>query len=125
MPFVRIDLREGKDEGYRTEIGRVVHESLVSIGVPKDDRFQVISEHDPANFIFDADYLGVHRSHDLIFVQITWNEGRTLEQKKALYQAIADGLHAAIGLRREDVFVSLVEVKKENWSFGNGVAQYA
>jgi 4-oxalocrotonate tautomerase len=125
MPFVRIDLREGKDEGYRTEIGRVVHKALVSVGVPADDRFQVISEHDPANFIFDPDYLGVHRGHDLVFVQITWNEGRTVDQKRALFKAIADGLHETIGLRREDVFVNLVEVKKENWSFGNGVAQYA
>jgi 4-oxalocrotonate tautomerase len=93
--------------------------------VPKDDRFQVISEHDPSNFVFDADYLGVHRSHDLVVVQITWNEGRTVDQKRALYKAIADGLHAAIGLRREDVLINLVEVKKENWSFGNGIAQYA
>jgi phenylpyruvate tautomerase PptA (4-oxalocrotonate tautomerase family) len=58
-------------------------------------------------------------------IQITWNEGRTLEQKKALYKAIADGLGGRLGLRREDVFVSLVEVRRENWSFGNGIAQYA
>ena len=60
-----------------------------------------------------------------MIVQITWNEGRTVEQKKALSKAIADGLAGKLGLRREDVFVSLVEVKKENWSFGNGIAQYA
>ncbi len=64
------------------------------------------------------------RTDDFICIQITWNEGRTLEQKKALYAGIADGLHAAVGIRREDVFINLVEVKKENWSFGNGQAQY-
>ena len=125
MPLVRIDLRKGKDAPYRAQISRVVYESLVSVGVPKDDRFQVIAEHDADGFIFDGDYLGVHRTDDLIFIQITWNEGRTTDQKRALYKAIADGLHAAVGLRREDVFIGLVEVKKENWSFGNGIAQYA
>jgi 4-oxalocrotonate tautomerase len=125
MPFVRIDLRKGKDAGYRQEIGRVVYEALLSVGVPKNDRFQVIGEHEAESFQFDSDYIGVHRTEELVIIQITWNEGRSTEQKKALYKAIADGLHSALGLRREDVFVNLIEVKKENWSFGNGEAQYA
>jgi 4-oxalocrotonate tautomerase len=125
MPFVRIDLRKGKDAAFREGISRVVHEALVSVGVPKDDRFQVISEHELPNFVFDPSYLGVRRSEEMVMIQITWNEGRTLDQKKALYKAIADGLAGKLGLRREDVFVNLVEVKRENWSFGNGVAQYA
>jgi 4-oxalocrotonate tautomerase len=125
MPLARIDLRKGKDAAYRREIGRVVYEAMIGVGVPQKDRFQVIHEHDADDFFFDAEYLGIHRSDDLVIIQITWNEGRTVEQKKALYKAIAEGLHAAVGLRLEDVFVNLVEVKKENWSFGNGVAQYA
>jgi len=125
MPLVRIDLRKGKDATYRQEIGQIVHEALISVGVPKDDHFQTISEHEPANFVFDPTYLGVRRSEDLVIIQITWNEGRTVEQKKALYNAIADGLAGKPGLRREDVFVSLLEVRRENWSFGNGIAQYA
>jgi 4-oxalocrotonate tautomerase len=125
MPLVRIDLRKGKDATYRHEIGQIVHEALISVGVPKDDHFQTISEHEPPNFVFDPTYLGVRRSEDLVIVQITWNEGRTVEQKKALYKAIADGLAAKVGLRREDVFVNLVEVRRENWSFGDGIAQYA
>ncbi|KJC52847.1 4-oxalocrotonate tautomerase [Bradyrhizobium sp. LTSP885] len=124
MPLVRIDLRKGKDAAFRRDVGKAVYEAMLSVGVPKDDRFQVISEHDAGNFLFDPDYLGIHRSDDLVIVQITWNEGRTLEQKKALYKAIAGGL-SALGVRPEDVFINLVEVKKENWSFGNGVAQYA
>ena len=125
MPLVRIDLRKGKDPAYRDEIGLIVHDALISVGVPKDDHFQVITEHEPPNLVFDPSYLGIRRSDDLVMIQITWNEGRTVEQKKALYKAIADGLAGKPGLRREDVFVSLVEVKKENWSFGNGIAQYA
>jgi 4-oxalocrotonate tautomerase len=125
MPLVRIDLRKGKQAAYREAISRIVHEALVSVGVPKDDRFQVISEHDSENFVFDPNYLDIRRTEDLVIIQITWNEGRTVEQKKALYKAIADGLAATLSLRREDVFIGLVEVKKENWSLGNGVAQYA
>ena len=125
MPLVRIDLRKGKQTAYREAISRIVHEALVSVGVPKDDRFQVIAEHDAENFFFDLNYLGIRRTEDLVIIQITWNEGRTVEQKKALYKAIADGLAAKLSLRREDVFISLVELKKENWSFGNGIAQYA
>jgi 4-oxalocrotonate tautomerase len=125
MPLVRIDLRKGKQAAYRETISRIVHEALVSVGVPKDDRFQVIAEHDAENFVFDQNYLDIRRTEDLVIIQVTWNEGRTAEQKKALYKAIADGLAAKLSLRREDVFISLVEVKKENWSFGNGVAQYA
>ena len=125
MPLVRIDLRKGKDATYREEIGGIVHEALISVGVPKDDRFQTINEHEPPNFVFDPAYLGIRRSEDLVMIQITWNEGRTLEQKKALFKAIADGFAGRLGMRREDVFVNLVEVRKENWSFGRGVAQYA
>jgi Tautomerase enzyme len=84
MPLVRIDLRKGKQDAYRGAISRVVHEALVSVGVPKDDRFQVINEHDSENFVFDLNYLDIRRSEDLVIIQITWNEGRTVEQKKAL-----------------------------------------
>ena len=125
MPLVRIDLRKGKQAAYREAISTVVHEALVSVGVPKDDRFQLIAEHDSENFVFDQTYLDIRRSEDLVIIQITWNEGRTVDQKKALYKAIADGLATRLSLRREDVFVQLVEVKQENWSFGNGIAQYA
>ncbi|MCP5421157.1 MAG: tautomerase family protein [Gammaproteobacteria bacterium] len=125
MPFVRIDLQKGKSADYRQCVGQVVYDALISVGVPKDDRFQVIQEHAEDSLIFDPGYLGVARSKDFISIRITWNEGRNVDQKRALYRAIADGLHASVGLRPEDVFINLIEVKKENWSFGNGEAQYA
>ncbi len=126
MPLVRIDLQKGKDANYRRQAGQIVYEAMVATtGVPKNDHFQIIGEHSAENFVFDPEYLGIHRSSDLVYVQIFFNEGRSLDQKKALYKAIADGLSAELKLRREDVFISLVEVKKENWSFGNGIAQYA
>ncbi len=126
MPLVRIDLQKGKDANYRRKAGQIVYEAMVATtGVPKNDHFQIIGEHSAENFVFDPDYLGIHRSSDLIYVQIFFNEGRSVDQKKALYKAIADGLSAELKVRQEDVFIGLVEVEKENWSFGNGIAQYA
>lgn len=125
MPLVRIDLRVGKDSAYRQQLARAVYDALLGVGVPVNDRFQVITEHTADAFFFDPGYLGIARSEDLVIIQITWNEGRTTAQKRALYKAIADGLHETVGMRREDVFINLVEVKRENWSFGNGEAQYA
>jgi phenylpyruvate tautomerase PptA (4-oxalocrotonate tautomerase family) len=126
MPLVRIDLVAGKPAVYRRTAGEVVYGAMIeTLNVPKDDRFQVITEHPFDGFVFDAGYLGIRRTVDCIFIQVTLNEGRTVEKKRAFYKAIADGLHERLAVRREDVFVSLVEVKKENWSFGNGEAQYA
>jgi phenylpyruvate tautomerase PptA (4-oxalocrotonate tautomerase family) len=126
MPLARIDIPAGKSDDYRTTVGDIVYEAMVStLNAPKDDRFQVISERGPNELIADPNYLGISRSKDCLFIQLTLNEGRTVEQKKAFYKAVADGLHERLKLRREDVFINLVEVKKENWSFGNGIAQYA
>lgn len=125
MPLVRIDLREGKSPEYRAEIGDAVYNALVGVvGVQVNDRFQVIQEHKADDLVADPGYFGISRSDDVVFIHITLNQGRTLEQKQNLYRAIADGLHARVGLRREDVFIGLVEVPKENWSFGNGEVQY-
>jgi 4-oxalocrotonate tautomerase len=126
VPLVRIDLVEGKGAAYGRTVGEVVYEAMrATINVPKDDRFQIISEHPADALVFDPSYLGIQRSKDCLCIQITLNEGRTLDQKRAFYKAIADGLAARLDLRREDVVISLVEVRKENWSFGNGEAQYA
>jgi phenylpyruvate tautomerase PptA (4-oxalocrotonate tautomerase family) len=125
MPLARIDLAKGKPETYRQTIGEVIYQAMLDkLKVPKDDRFQVITEHSPENFIFDRNFLGVSRSADCIFIQVTLNEGRTMEVKRAFYKAVADGLHERLGLLREDVLINLVEVAKGNWSFGNGIAQY-
>jgi 4-oxalocrotonate tautomerase len=126
MPLVRIDLAEGTPAGYRAAIGDVVYRAMTGVlNVPEDDKFMVISEHAPGDLIVDPDYLGIHRTADAVVIQVILNEGRTVAVKQDFYRAVADGLHERIGLRREDVFISLVEVKKENWSFGNGEAQYA
>jgi phenylpyruvate tautomerase PptA (4-oxalocrotonate tautomerase family) len=126
VPLARIDLPAGKPAGYGRAVADVVYEAMIAtLNAPKNDRFQVISEHAREALIIDPTYLGIERSADAVMIQLTLNEGRTVEVKKAFYKAVADGLHARVGLRREDVIVNLLEVKKENWSFGNGMAQYA
>jgi phenylpyruvate tautomerase PptA (4-oxalocrotonate tautomerase family) len=126
MPLVRIDLMEGKPVEYCRGIGEVVYLAMIEVlKVPKDDRFQVIAEHPEHSLIADENYLGIKRTQDCVFIQITLNEGRSVEKKKSFYRAVAEELDARLGLRREDVFINLVEVPEENWSFGNGEAQYA
>ena len=126
MPLARIDLTQGKSPEYCRIVGDIVYEAMVDIlKSPSGDRFQVIAEHPTYAHIADENYLGIRRTQDCVFIQLTLNAGRTVEQKKAFYKAVADGLHARLGLRPEDVFINLIEVQKENWSFGNGIAQYA
>lgn len=126
MPFAQISLRSGKTEAYRQAIFDGVYRALrETFDVPEDDQFMVMTEHEAANFRYGATYLDIARSDDLVFIQITANNTRTLEQKKALFRRIAQLLGENPGLRPEDVFVNLVEVLKENWSLGGGLAQYA
>ena len=126
MPLARIDVPAGKSADYRSVIGDVVYNAMISaLKAPKDDRFQVITEHPTGGLVIDPTYLGIQRTENAIIIQVTMNEGRTLDMKRAFFKAVADGLHERLGLRREDVVINLVEVKKENWSFGNGEAQYA
>jgi len=126
MPLVRIDLPAGKSVDYGTTIGDVVYDALVeTLSVPVDDKFQVITEHHGPGLVVDPTYLGIARTADAVIIQITLNEGRTTMLKQAFYKAVADGLRLRVGLDRADVIINLVEVKKENWSFGNGEAQYA
>jgi 4-oxalocrotonate tautomerase len=125
MPIVRIDLIDGKSEEYRTQVGEIVYQTLLDVlNVPKGDRFQVITEHREGALSFDREYLDVHRSNDCIFFQITLNAGRSVELKQSFYKELTDRLHQGVKLRKEDVFINLVEVPKENWSYGNGLAQY-
>jgi 4-oxalocrotonate tautomerase len=125
MPLVRIDLAEGKAADYGIQVGQVVYRALVDVmNAPDGDLFQIITEHPQKALQFDREFLGVHRSDDCVFVQITLNTGRTVEMKQRFYRAVADELHQQLKLRKEDLVISLVEVPKENWSFGNGEAQY-
>ena len=126
MPLVHVSLRQGKPPHYREAILDGVYGALrETFDVPEDDRFMTISEHDATNFSYGANYLGIARSDDLLMIQLTVSNTRSVEQKKALYRRISANLVNDPGVRPEDIFISLVEVLPENWSFGHGIAQYA
>ena len=117
---------EGKSPEYRRKVGDAVHKALVeTINVPANDRFQLITEHAADGFVYDAEYLGIPRDRDLVIIQATISAGRPLELKRALYRRIVQNLADAVGLASGNVWINLVEVAKENWSFGDGVASYA
>jgi phenylpyruvate tautomerase PptA (4-oxalocrotonate tautomerase family) len=126
MPLVRVSLRQGQPPSYLAAIGESIHQAMIeTINVPRDDRFQIMTEHSADRLVYGPSYLGIARTDRVLIIQITLNLGRTLDQKKALYRTIADKLEREPGIRKEDVFINLVEVAKENWSFGNGIASYA
>jgi phenylpyruvate tautomerase PptA (4-oxalocrotonate tautomerase family) len=125
MPFVRIDLVRGKSVQYRKALGDIVYKAMVDvINVPENDKFQVITEHAPEELNVAESYMGNRYSNDVILIQITLSSGRSIDLKKAFYKRIVDDLHDQLKMRREDVVINLVEVAKENWSFGGGIAQY-
>jgi phenylpyruvate tautomerase PptA (4-oxalocrotonate tautomerase family) len=125
MPLVRISVIRGKPAAHRRKVGDAVHLALVeTFDVPAKDRFQILTEHEPGDLVYDPEYLGIARSDGIVVINITVSVGRTLEQKRALYRRIADRL-TEVGVRREDVWINLLEVTRENWSFGNGIASYA
>jgi 4-oxalocrotonate tautomerase len=126
MPLVRIDLSQEASETLGQEIGELVYQARVDvINVPRDDKFQIITWHGWHELVYPEKYLGIEYSPGIVFIQITLNQGRSVELKKAFYRRVADDLQAKLDVRPQDVIINLVEVAKENWSFGNGEMQYA
>jgi phenylpyruvate tautomerase PptA (4-oxalocrotonate tautomerase family) len=126
MPLVRISLRKGKSPEVLRDLSNAVHAALVSqANVPADDQFHIIEELEDHQLVAHPTYGGVERTDGLVVIQITLNAGRTVEIKRALYADLARRLQEAVDLRPDDLLVSLVEVTKENWSFGKGLATYA
>jgi 4-oxalocrotonate tautomerase len=125
MPLVRISLREGKSGEYKKALADGVHRAMVeAIDAPSQDRFQVVTEHPAGGLIYDSTYLGVQRTDNIVLVQITLSTGRKLAQKRKLFKRMAEILQESPGLRPQDLMINLVEVAWENWSFGDGEAQY-
>lgn len=126
MPLARIEIPAGKPAAYGRDVADTVQQALhAALGVPMAERFQIVTEHPPAALIIDPSYLGIARSSEVVIVQVFLNAGRDAPKKRLFFRTVADALHERVGLRREDVLVSLVEVQRDDWSFGNGEAQLA
>ena len=124
MPLVRIDLPQSIETQAARDIGEAIYKAMREvINVPAGDKFQIITRSSADGRNITSEYLGIHYSEGLVLIQITLNEGRSVDMKKAFYKRVADDL-THLGVRSEDVFINLVEVAKENWSFGNGAMQY-
>jgi phenylpyruvate tautomerase PptA (4-oxalocrotonate tautomerase family) len=121
MPLMRISLRDDTPADTQRAIADGVHRALVeALGLPEHDRFQIIDRLPAASLIADAQFLGVQRQN-VVFVEITLVP-RTVQMKAALFAAIAKHLGKA-GVRPEDVFITLHENSRSDWSLGNGEQQ--
>jgi 4-oxalocrotonate tautomerase len=127
MPLVRIDLDRNAPTDRARIVGDAVYKAMRAVAnVPENDRFQIITRHDFGEIIYpDEGYLGVKYSSDLVMIQVTWVGGRSTEIKKTFYKMIADEIHEKANIRRDDVWITLVDNAREDWSFGGGVMQYA
>jgi 4-oxalocrotonate tautomerase len=123
MPLIQIHLMEGKKSTYIKALTDGIHKALVSAWkIPHNDRFHMITEYKKGHFHFDKTIWGVKRSDNLVAIYIT-SIPRSRAMKKKLYQEFVKVLSKNPKIRKEDIFVSIVTVKKEDWSFGNGIAQ--
>jgi phenylpyruvate tautomerase PptA (4-oxalocrotonate tautomerase family) len=127
MPLVRINVSKEASAECVQAISNVIYESMLAVAnVPANDKFQIITRHAPGELVYPTEgYLGIDYSPGIVFIQVTWNAGRSVDVKKAFYKAVAEGVHQKAGVRMEDVWISLIDVQRENWSFGNGEMQYA
>ena len=127
MPLVRINITKDASLEQLRAISDVVYETMTTVAnVPAYDKFQIVTRHEADELVYPTEgFLGVTYTSKIVFIQVTWNTGRTTEVKKAFYRAIVEGIHAKTGIRKEDVVISLVDVNREDWSFGNGEMQYA
>ncbi|WP_430391559.1 tautomerase family protein [Dyella sp. 20L07] len=125
MPLVRISLRRGKPPQHIAAIRNSVYRAMTeAFDVPANDRFLLVHQHDEEEFDCDPNYLDIARTNNLVIIQIACRNTRTVEQKQAFYRRLVELLGVEPGLRPQDVFINLLETSKENWSFGNGIAQY-
>ena len=127
MPLVRINLSKSASAETVRTVSEVVYDAMINVAnVPANDKFQIITRHADDELVYPAEgYLGVTYTPSIVFIQVTWNAGRTIEVKKAFYKAVAEGISTKAGIRIQDVFISLIDVAREDWSFGNGEMQYA
>jgi 4-oxalocrotonate tautomerase len=127
VPLVRINLSQSASAETIRTVSGVVYDAMINVAnVPANDKFQIITRHADDELVYPAEgYLGVTYTPGIVFIQVTWNAGRTIEVKKAFYKAIAEGISQKTKIRIQDVFISLIDVAREDWSFGNGEMQYA
>ena len=127
MPLVRINLSRSYSPEQRQIVSDVVYTAMIEIAnVPERDKFQIFTPHSDGELVYSKDgYLGIDYTPKIIFIQVFWVAGRTTDVKKAFYRRIAEDLNVKLGIRKQDVWITLADNAREDWSFGNGEMQYA
>jgi phenylpyruvate tautomerase PptA (4-oxalocrotonate tautomerase family) len=127
MPLVRISVSDSRSNDDVRTISEVIYQAMLDVAnVPEHDKFQIIHRHAAGDLVYPSEgYLGIQYTPSIVFIQVTWNAGRTVDVKKRFYKAVAEGISRKTGTRIEDVWINLIDVQPENWSFGNGEMQYA
>src|ERR1700743_3559259 len=103
MPLVRIDVAASTSAEVRRKLSDIVYDAMTSVAkVPVNDKFMIVSTHEAGDLVFPQDgYLGINYTSGIVFIQITWNTGRTTDVKKAFYQKIADDIHEKTGISKQ------------------------
>lgn len=125
MPFVRISLSKTFSQETKDNVSLAVHQALIrEFNIPEQDYFHIIEELASYQIKFPETYLSVAHTSDIVYIQIIAGQGRTVEQKKGLYKAIAERIANSTTITKNNIIIVLVENEgKQNWSFGNGEIQ--
>jgi 4-oxalocrotonate tautomerase len=127
MPLARIDLSKDAPPERVRVVSEAIYRAMVEVAnVPLHDKFQVVTRHAPDEIIYPEEgYLGLNYTRDLIIIQVTWVSGRSVDVKKKFFRRIADEINEKAHVRKQDIWINLVDTNREDWSFGNGEMQYA
>lgn len=125
MPLVKIDIIRGvRTPAQVKSLADTIQSTLMEhFAAPPRDRYQIITQHEPYEMICEDTALGYKRTERLVFVHV-FQQGRTAEQKQTFYQKLMEGLAKTDSLGKEDLIVSMAKNEKEDWSFGEGRAQF-
>jgi hypothetical protein len=127
MPLARISLLKGKSPDYLRAVSDSLHAALVeAFNVPATDRFQLFHQHEPYEMSFDPQYevanldAGAQRSADWLVFAITIGKPRTAAVKQAFYRQLVERLAQSPGVRPQNVMVTIIPAREEDWSFADG-----
>lgn len=119
MPIVNITLVKGRDRAFIGALSEIIHSAMVdTVNCPPHTRYHAINEVAREDLIYLPEYKGLRRTDSVVLLQITLKEGRTTEQKKAMYERISSDLNKKLGVRFEDVFIILTQNSADDWYFG-------